>query len=427
MKRTLRMISSSGPYGGVRDAGPGRSLVIVGAGHAGGTLASLLRQQGWRGSVTLVGAEPYHPYQRPPLSKAWLKGELEPDALMLRTPSYYAEQGIALCLGQRVEAIDRTARGIRLADGTSLAYDILVLATGVRPRRLAVPGSDLAGIFTLRTLADADALRAALVPGRRLVIVGGGYIGLEVAAAARALGLEVSVVEREGRVLARVASPEISDFYAALHARHGVSVLPGAGVTCIEGNEGRLTAVLCDDGRRLDADLVLLGVGAEPESDLAQSAGLACLGGVVVDSDGATSDPQVFAIGDVTCRPLPRGGGAGRLESVQSALEQARRLALRLCGKPQPAEEVPWFWSDQYDVKLQIAGLISGAARRVVRGAPEAGRFAVFHLADDGVLLAVEAVNMPTEFMAGRQWIGQGRAPSATCLADAGCPIRDAA
>lgn len=402
-------------------------VVIVGAGHAGGTLALQLRQQGWQGAITLIGAEAAEPYQRPPLSKAWLTGTAGLDTVRLRRPGLLGEEGVVVRTGTPVTAIDRAGRVVICADGGRVAYDVLVLATGIRPRALPVPGGDLAGVHTLRDLADADGLKAALQPGRRLVVIGAGYIGLEVASAARGLGVAVTVLEREDRVLARVASPELSAWFEALHRAHRVDFVFGAGVVALRGAAGRVQAVVLSDGQEIPADDVLVGIGGQVRMELADACGLACAGGgIVVDAACRTSDPAIRAIGDVTWRPLAFGGGVGRLESVQNALEQARIVAADLCGRPAPAPEVPWFWSDQYDAKLQIAGLADASDRHVMRPDPAGRGVAVFHLGPDDRLRAVEAVNRPADFMAGRQWIARGCPLSPARLADPSCPIRQA-
>lgn len=389
------------------------SVVIIGAGHAGGTAAALLRQYGHEGPILLAGEEPAAPYQRPPLSKAWLKGETDLEGLLLRPESFYAEHGIKLRTGATATAIDAATKTVRFADGTVEPYDALILATGSTARKLALPGADRPDLLELRTLADAEKLKAALGPGRRLAVVGGGYVGLEAAASARALGAGAVVIERMDRVLARVASHTLSDFFTRYHRDHGVEVLTSAEVTGFEAGGVRL-----GDGRLIEADAVLVGVGAKACDQLAASAGLACGNGVVVDETARTSDPAIWAIGDVTFRPIPvHGGRRHRLESVPNALEQAKQAAAAIAGRPAPAPEVPWFWSDQYDVKLQIAGLPEGADRQVLRGDPAAAAFAVFHLAGDRIV-CVEAVNAPAEFMAGRQMIGRGTAVDVGRLGD---------
>ncbi len=379
-------------------------IVIVGAGHAGGSAVAMLRQYGWADAITLIGEEALPPYQRPPLSKAWLKGEADGESLLLRPLQFYTDNDVALRLSTRVAVIDRAAKLVRLESGEALGYDHLILATGSRARRIPLPGVDLDGVLELRTAADADRLKAALGPGRRLAIVGGGYIGLEAAASARALGAEAIVLEREDRVLARVACKELSDFFQAFHRSHGVAFELGCRIEALEGT-GAVRGVRLSDGRVIACDAVLMGVGAVANDELARDAGLACDNGIVVDLSARTADPAVFAIGDCTRRPLPLYERNWRLESVPNALEQAKQAAAAICGRPQPSPEVPWFWSDQYDLRLQIAGLPFDAAQVVLRGDPAGGSFAVFHLAADNRLLAVEAVNAPPEFMGGKRFI----------------------
>jgi 3-phenylpropionate/trans-cinnamate dioxygenase ferredoxin reductase subunit len=384
-----------------------RHIVIAGAGHAGGSAAAMLRQLGWKGAITLIGEEPIPPYQRPPLSKAWLKGEATAESLALRPEKFYPDATIDLRLNTRVTAIDRTAKTVTLSDGGALSYDCLILALGARARRLNLPGIDLAGVLELRSAADADRLKAALHPGARLAVVGGGYIGLEAAASARSLGASVIVIERESRVLARVACPILSEFFQAFHRSQGVAIEVDAGVAALEGADGRVSGVRLDDGRVIPCDVALVGVGAVANDDLARAAGLSCQNGVVVDLAARTDDPAIFAIGDCTFRPLPLYERMGRLESVPNALEQAKQAAAAICGKPPPAPEVPWFWSDQYDLRLQIAGLPFDATEIVVRGDVAAAKFALFHLRADGTVQAVEAVNASTEFMGGRRIIAR--------------------
>lgn len=393
-------------------------IVIVGAGHAGGSVAAFLRQYGWKGPITLIGAEPVPPYQRPPLSKAWLKREADAASLALRPATFYATNAIALHLATHVTAIDPDRRSVTLGSGDRLGYDHLILATGARPRMLPIAGHDLAGVLALRSVADADALQAALTPGSHLVVIGGGYIGLEVAASARALGAAVTVVERESRVLARVASEPLSNFFAGAHAANGVHVLCGASIASIDGVAGRVAGVRLADGTHLPCDTVLIGVGAAPDDALARAAGLACDDGIVVDLAARTSDPHIHAIGDCTRRPLPLYGRTGRLESVPNALEQAKQAAADLSGRPPPAPEVPWFWSDQYAIRLQIAGLPFDVDDIVLRGDPSAGKFAAFHLAADGAIQAVEAVNAPAEFMGGRLMIARRKPTTRAKLRD---------
>ena len=397
-------------------------VLIIGAGHAGGTAAALLRQYGFEGEVVLAGEEPVPPYQRPPLSKAWLKGEAELDDVLLRPQSFYAGQDIVLRTGVTATAVDAAAKTVAFADGTVEPYDVLILAAGSTARKLDLPGAYRPDLLELRTLADAHRLKDVLGPGRRLAVVGGGYVGLEAAASARALGAQAMVIERMDRVLARVASPTLSAFFTDLHRREGVEILTSAEVTGFEPEGVRLA-----DGRLVEADAVLVGVGALACDGLARAAGLACDNGVVVDEQARTSDPSIYAVGDMTFRPIPALGGLRhRLESVPNALEHAKQAAAAIVGRPAPPPEVPWFWSDQYEIKLQIAGLAEGADRQLVRGDPASGAFAVFHLKDDRIV-CVEAVNAAAEFMGGRQMIGRGTPVDADRLADPAVPMKQVA
>jgi 3-phenylpropionate/trans-cinnamate dioxygenase ferredoxin reductase component len=382
-------------------------IVIAGAGHAGGAAAAMLRQLGWQGAITLIGEEPIPPYQRPPLSKAWLKGEATAESLALRPASFYPTATIDLRLATQVTGIDRAAKTVVLSDGTAVAYDYLILALGARARRLPLPGIELPGVLELRSAADADRLKAALHPGTQLAVIGGGYIGLEAAASARALGAQVTIIERESRVLARVACPILSDFFQSFHRKQGVVIETDAQVVAFEAADGRVAGVRLGDGRLIRCDTALVGVGAVANDDLAQAAGLSCDNGIAVDLAARTDDPAIFAIGDCTRRPLPLYDRMGRLESVPNALEQAKQAASLICGKASPAPEVPWFWSDQYDLRLQIAGLPFDATEIAVRGDIDAGKFALFHLTGDGTVQAVEAVNASTEFMGGRRIIAR--------------------
>lgn len=399
-------------------------VVILGAGHAGGTLAALLRQQGHAGPIVLVGEEPHPPYQRPPLSKAWLKGEADADSLALKPLEFYAAHAIDFRPNVRAVKIERADRQVTLSDGQALGYDALVIATGARAIALPIPGADLDGILFLRTAGDAEALKARVGPGRRLAVVGGGYIGLEVAASGRALGADVVVLEREPRLLARIANPVLSDFFRRYHEERGVTFELGANVTGFEGEQGHVNGVRLADGRLIGCDAVVVGVGARPNVELAADAGLETAGGIVVDLEARTSDPQVFAIGDVAHRPMPLYGRMFRMESVPNALEQAKQAAAAILGRPQPAGEVPWQWSDQYDIKLQIAGYPFDADDVLVRGDPAAAKFAIFHLKGDQVQ-SVEAVNTPPEFMMGRQLIGNRKPVDRAKLVDVNVSMKE--
>lgn len=402
----------------------GANVVILGAGHAGGTAAALLRQYGHTGPISLIGDEPLAPYQRPPLSKAWLKGEADADSLALKPLEFYAEHQIDFRPNLRAVKLRRSDKVVELSDGSTLAYDILILATGARAIKLPVPGADLAGLLELRTAADAEALKAAVGPGKRLAVVGGGYIGLEVAASGRALGAEVVVIERESRLLARVACEALSSFFRGVHETHGVIFEMGASVTGFVGENGHVTGVTLADGRTLPCDAAVIGVGATPNDELAAESGLDTARGVVVDLEARTSDPSIFAIGDVAHRPMPIYDRMFRMESVPNALEQAKQAASAITGRPAPAGEVPWQWSDQYDLKLQIAGYAFDTDEVLLRGDPASGKFAVFHLKGDQIQ-SVEAINSPPEFMMGKQLIGNRKSVSKAKLSDLSVSMKE--
>jgi 3-phenylpropionate/trans-cinnamate dioxygenase ferredoxin reductase subunit len=401
-------------------------VVIIGAGHAGGTLAALLRQYGHTGLITMIGDEPIPPYQRPPLSKAWLKGEADADSLALKPLEFYAENNIDFRPNLKAVKLERSAKKLQLSDGSDVAYDFLVIATGARAIALPIPGADLAGVLFLRTAADAEALKAQVGPGKKLAVVGGGYIGLEVAASGRALGAEVVVLEREPRLLARVACETLSTFFRGYHEKHGVKFELNASVVGFEGEGGHITGVKLADGRVIACDAAVVGVGAHPNEQLAVESGLETARGVVVDLEARTSDPSIFAIGDVAHRPMPIYGRMFRMESVPNALEQAKQAACAITGRPAPAGEVPWQWSDQYDLKLQIAGYAFDVSEIVVRGDPASGKFAVFHLNGDQ-LQSVEAINAPPEFMMGRQLIGNRKRIDKQKLADPAVSMKEVA
>jgi 3-phenylpropionate/trans-cinnamate dioxygenase ferredoxin reductase subunit len=398
-------------------------ILIIGAGHAGGSAAAFLRQYGFEGEIVLAGDEPLAPYQRPPLSKAWLKGEADSDSLLLRPESFYEQQAIVLRRGLRAERLNRADRTVNFTNGEVLGFDRLILATGARARVLDAPGADLAGILALRSAADADALKAALRPGVTLAVVGGGYVGLEAAASARTLGCDAVVLEREARLLARVASVPMAAFFEAYHLKHGVRIVTGANVAGFVGEGGAVKGVALADGSVVACDVALVGVGAVPNVELARDAGLDCADGVIVNSSAQTNDPAIYAVGDVTHRPLPHYDRSFRLESVPNALEQAKQAACAITGRPPPAPEVPWFWSDQYDLKLQIAGIPFDADQVVLRGSGDEAPFAVFHLKDNRVL-AVEAVNAAAEFMGGRLLIGRQTLVDPIRLADLAIPMK---
>lgn len=399
-------------------------VVIVGAGHGGANVAALLRQHGYDGQVTLVGDEAGWPYQRPPLSKDYLKGSLQDDDLLIKPKDFYADQRVEVRFGRAVQSVDTGARTVTLEGGESLAYGALVLATGAGPRRLSIPGADLQGVHYLRNHDDALQIGAETVPGARLAIVGGGYIGLEVAASAHHVGASAIVLEREERALARVAGVDLARFLATYHAERGTEIQTAADVVRLEGDGGKVTAVVLGDGTRHDCDAVLVGVGAVPRTGLAEGAGIVCDGGVLVDEKGCTSVEGVYAVGDVTRRPLEHFPGRHRLESIPSAVEQAKQVVAHLLGETPKPHEVPWFWSDQYDLKIKIAGLVSFGERSVVRGDPAAGKFAVFHLSGDAVV-AVETVNSAPEFMVAKKLIASSGHVDAAQLADPAVALKD--
>lgn len=388
-------------------------VVIVGAGHAAGQAVASLRQEGFTGEITLIGNEPYLPYQRPPLSKKFLAGEIGIDRVYFKPPEFYEKEGVNVKLGTRVTEIDRKAKSLRTDKGETLSYTKLILATGSRVRELNLPGFDLDGVFYLRTVDDVDAIRAYFNKGGKCVIVGGGYIGLEVAAVAAKHGIDVTVLEMAPMVMARVVDPIVSRFYERVHKEEGVKIVTGAAVSGFEGKDGNLAKVTCGDGTAHEADFAVVGVGIQPNVELAVECGLGVENGITVDELCRTSDPDIFAIGDCTNHPNPLLGERLRLESVHNALEQGKTAAATICGKEKPYAQIPWFWSDQYDLKLQITGLSAGYDEAVVRGNPDEGRsFAVFYL-KEGRLIAVDAVNRAPEFMMSKQLIAkQARIPA---------------
>lgn len=400
-------------------------IVIIGAGQAAQALIESLRKRGFDGPITLVGEEPSPPYQRPPLTKAYLLGEISVERLAYKPMRFYEEAGVETRFAVRAMAVDREEKTVTLGDGLRLPYDKLVLATGARPRRLPEAiGGALPGVFVARDLADADALAAELRPGRRLLVIGGGYIGLEAAAVATKLGLEVKLAEREGRILSRVACAETADYFRTLHNGAGVEILEGASVTrIVPGRDGRAEAAELEEGGRIEFDVCLVGVGVAPQDGIAVEAGLAAQDGVLVDPSCRSSDPDVLAIGD--CARFPYRGASIRLESVQNAIDQAEAAAAALTGVEASYDPVPWFWSDQYDVKLQIAGLGRygdvAQDRVVTRPGAREGAQSHWYFSDEVAgprLLAVDAMNDPRAFMQGRRWLEAGLSPDPLDLAD---------
>lgn len=392
------------------------TCIIIGASHAAAQLAPSLRQEGWTGRILVIGDETSIPYHRPPLSKAFLSGESDHGKILIRQPEVYTRLNIEFRLGIRVASIDRQAKQVVLADGERLSYDKLAICTGTRVRTVTLPGSDLKGVHYLRSLADVTRIRDEIRPGRRAVIVGGGYIGLETAAVLRSLGMHVTILEMASRVLARVTAAEVSEFYQRVHEEEGVVVHVGIAVSGFAG-EDRVAAVECADGRSFPADLVIVGVGVMPNVELAEGAGLAVDNGILVDEFARTADADIVAAGDCCIHPVPPYGYV-RLESVPNATEQAKTAAATLCGKSRPYHALPWFWSDQYDIKLQIVGLNRGYDEVVVRGDRDASRsFAVFYLRE-GRLIAADCVNRPQEFVVSRRLIGEGIRVDREQLAD---------
>ena len=402
-----------------------KRVVIAGAGHAAGQVVASLRQHKLDGEIVLVGDEPYLPYQRPPLSKKFLAGDMPAERLYFKPETFYDDGDVERHLGVSITAIDRDARVLKIDGADDIDYDNLVLALGSRVRRLRVDGEDLEHVHYLRCIADVEGIRSDMEPGRRLVIVGAGYIGLEVAAVARQAGLEVTVVEMADRVMSRVVSPEISDFYQIEHTNQGVKLRLSTGVSALGGKK-RVKSVVTSEGEEIPADIVIIGVGIVPNTELALAAGLEVDNGIVVDDHCSTTDPDVYAVGDCTLHPNGIYDRMLRLESVHNALEQAKTAAANICGQGTAYCQVPWFWSDQYDLKLQIAGLSQGYDDVVIRGNPAERSFSCLYLAE-GRLIAVDAINAPRDFMQSKQLIADGAAIRTEQLADAGIQLKELA
>jgi len=405
-------------------------IAIVGAGQAAAQAVETLRKRGHTGPITLIGDEASLPYQRPPLSKKYLAGSLDRDRLLFRHAAHYAEHDVMLRLGFPVVSIDRLRRRVEIADGSAVEYDALLLATGSHPRLLPLPGAELAGVHYLRTVADVDRLRAELSPGRRAVIIGGGYIGLEVAATCREAGLDVVVLEAADRVMKRVVAPEVSRFYEAEHARHGVKIVCNARIAELVTHPGaspgteRVAAVRLADGSDVPADFVLVAIGVAPTDALARDAGLDCDNGIVVNEFCRTSDASIWAAGDCTSHPSIHFGMRVRLESVDHAFEQGASAALNMLGIATVHDKVPWFWSDQFDLKMVIVGLADGHDAVVLRGDAASRAFSVCYL-KNGELIAVETVNHTKDQMAARKLIPVRARPNPARIADDSIPLRD--
>lgn len=404
------------------------TAIIIGAGHAGGELAVALRNEGWEGRILLLGEEAHLPYHRPPLSKAYLAGSVEKSSLAIRPLAAYERANVEFMPGVRVVRIDRTNQRLQLADGAQLSYDRLAIATGGRARPLSVPNAAVAercaNFHYLRTLDDVEQIRAQLAAGKRLAIVGGGYIGLEVAASAVAQGLQVTVLEALPRVLQRVTAAELSAYYERKHREAGVDIRTGVQVADLEVTDDTVTAVLCADGSRLAADLVVVGIGLIANTELAAEAGLQVDNGILVDEHAQTSDPHIYAAGDCTNHPNALLGRRLRLESVPNALEQSRVAAANMAGKAKTHASVPWFWSDQYELKLKMVGLSEGFERLVLRGDPATDSFSAFYLKGDKVL-AADTVNRPQDFIAAKRLVAESIAVTAAQLADDSKPLKE--
>ncbi|MFQ3346613.1 MAG: 3-phenylpropionate/trans-cinnamate dioxygenase ferredoxin reductase subunit [Candidatus Azotimanducaceae bacterium] len=384
-------------------------IVIIGAGHAAGQAAASLRQAKFEGPITIIGDEAHVPYQRPPLSKQYLAGTQPVDKVYLRAEKFYADKDIQLMLDTRATQIDPSTKTINLDNGETIAYEKLLISTGSRPRKLSIEGSDLSGIHYLRTMDDVDGIRADVKPGANLVIVGGGYIGLEVAAVGIELGMNVHVLEMEERILQRVTTPKMSAYYHKLHSDRGVHIHTQTGVTGFSGN-GRVEKVLCGD-ESFAADIVIVGIGIIPNIEIAEEAGIHCDNGIVVDDHCCTSDPDIYAAGDCTNHPNPLMNKRLRLESVPNAMDQARVSTANMLGDDKVYAAIPWFWSDQYELKLQMVGFSADGDSQVLRGDMEKHQFAIFYL-KDGKVVAADAVNSPKEFMLCKQMIGKPADPA---------------
>jgi 3-phenylpropionate/trans-cinnamate dioxygenase ferredoxin reductase subunit len=401
------------------------TVVIAGAGHAAGQLVVSLRQNKYAGRIVLVGDEPYLPYQRPPLSKKFLAGAMDADRLLVKPAGFYEETGVELRLDTSIAAIDRNKKCLRSTDDDEIPYDKLVLGLGSRARKLPVEGAKLQGVHYLRSIADVAGIREDFQSGRRLVVIGAGYIGLEVAAVAQQAGLVVTVIEMADRVMSRVVSPEISDFYQIEHTNQGVRFRLSTSVSALKGKK-RVKSVTTSDDEEIPADLVVIGVGILPNTELATAAGLDVENGIVVDDHCRTGDPDIYAMGDCTSHPNAIYDRRLRLESVHNALEQAKTTAANICGKDASYCQVPWFWSDQYDLKLQIAGLSEGYDGVAVRGNPAERSFSCLYLMENR-LIAVDAINAPRDFVQSKQLIADRNEIDHGLLDDATVALKDLA
>lgn len=400
-----------------------KTVIIIGASHAAAEAIATLRKKGWTERIVLIGDETEIPYHRPPLSKAYMQDEIGFDKLQIRKPEFYADNNVDLFLGRRAESIDRKAQHVVLDNGETVAYEHLILATGTRARYLPVEGGDLPSIHYLRTKQEVDAIKASVKPGSKLLIVGAGYIGLEVAASAVKQGVDVVVLEAADRVLARVTSPAVSEFYQTVHKDAGVDIRLGVGLDHFEQAGGEYKALLAD-GEALSFDTAIVGIGVIPNVELAESAGLACDNGIVVDEFTQTDDPNIYAVGDCSNHPSFIYDRRIRLESVPNANGQAKTAALAICGERVPYNQLPWFWSDQYDIKLQTAGLLQDYDSALVRGSPTDKKFSVFYLRD-GQLIACDSINAPADFMNAKKMVLAEAKPDPIKVADSEVPLKD--
>ena len=402
---------------------PARGVVIIGTGQAGFQVAASLRMEGYEDAITLIGDEPNLPYQRPPLSKAFMAGKQDIEATALRPAAFYESHRIDLMMSARVTGIDRGARAVRLVSGCNVLYEALVLAVGARNRTLPIERAELDGICYLRTDVEAVDIRQRLEHARDVVVIGGGFIGLELAAAATTLGKSVRVLELQSRLMPRVVSPLLSDFYRDVHVSQGVEISLGVALADVVGDHGKVSGIILSDGSVCPADLVLVGIGVVPNTDLALEAGLAVSNGIVVDEYLRTEDESIYALGDCANHPNPFATGRVRIESVQNAVDQAKCIAAAIVGRSESYSAVPWFWTDQFDIKLQMAGLSGGYGEVVTRGEPESRKFSVFYFRD-GKLAAVDSVNRPADHLAARKLIGARTALTPAQAADSSVDLK---
>ena len=409
-------------------------VVIVGGGHGGFQAATSLRQQGYAAPVTLIGEEPRHPYQRPPLSKGMLLGKQQARHATLRPPSFYDKHEITLIVGERIVSIVRPGQRVIGASGREVPYDKLILATGARNRPLPVEGADLEGVCYLRTVEEAEALDQYIEAAENIVVIGGGFIGLEAAAAARARERNVMVLEARPRLMERAVAPQISQYFLERHRAAGVQVLLESSAERLEGESGKVRTVVTHNGERIPADLVLIGIGVIPNTELAAEAGLRVENGIVVNEYLETEDPHIYSLGDCTAFPNPFAATADepmpliRLESVQNAVDQGSTVARTITGDRQPYREAPWFWTTQFDVNLQMVGISAGATETVIRGNPESGKFSLFyfssHTGPKGTLRAVDSINQPAVHLTARKLIASGAALTPEQASDEGFDLK---